>query len=183
MIKEQTHILSNSAPCIDLIFTSQPNLVMHSDVHPSLHPNCHHQVFFSKFNLTIFFLHLTSNKPGTIIKQILILLNASTGVIKQAINYFTGKKVFLILTWINRFLLSVKRLWTSLKILFRKKQSVVMTKILPWWTNTLKHFLRKKKAVFKRLKRRILNSKLLDKLDALQAKLQRSIIFFSIWIL
>ena len=41
IIKEPTHILSKSASCIDIIFTSKPNLVMHSGIHPSLHPNCH----------------------------------------------------------------------------------------------------------------------------------------------
>ena len=34
IIKEPTHILSNSASCNDLIFTSQPNLVMHCGIHP-----------------------------------------------------------------------------------------------------------------------------------------------------
>ena len=53
--KEPTHILSNSASGIDLICTSQPNLVMHSGVHTSLHPNCHHQIRFAKFNLFIFY--------------------------------------------------------------------------------------------------------------------------------
>ena len=33
-IIEPTHILSNSASCINLIFTSQSNLVMHSGIHP-----------------------------------------------------------------------------------------------------------------------------------------------------
>ena len=55
IIKEPTHILSNSTSCIHLIFTSQPNLVMHSGIHLSLHPNCHHQVVFTKFNITIFY--------------------------------------------------------------------------------------------------------------------------------
>ena len=54
IIKEQIHILSNSPSCIDLIFTSQPNLVMHSGAHPSLHLNCHHQIFVN-LNLTIFY--------------------------------------------------------------------------------------------------------------------------------
>ena len=54
-VKEPTHNLSNSTSCIDLIFTSQPNLVMHSGVHPSLHLNCHHQIVFAKFNLTVFY--------------------------------------------------------------------------------------------------------------------------------
>ena len=54
IIKEPTHILSNSVSNIDLIFTSQPKLVMHSGIHPSLHPNCHHQIVFTKFNVTVF---------------------------------------------------------------------------------------------------------------------------------
>ena len=44
IIKEPTHILDNSSSCIDLIFTSQPNLIIESGVYLSLHPNCHHQV-------------------------------------------------------------------------------------------------------------------------------------------
>ena len=42
VIKEPTHILDNYSTCIDLISTSQPNLIIESGVHPSLHPNCHH---------------------------------------------------------------------------------------------------------------------------------------------
>ena len=48
---EPTHILNNFLSCIDLIFNSQPNLLIESGVHPSLHPNCHHQIIFAKFNL------------------------------------------------------------------------------------------------------------------------------------
>ena len=53
MINELTHILESSSSCIDLIFTSQPNLITESGVHPSLHPNSHHQIIFAKFNLEI----------------------------------------------------------------------------------------------------------------------------------
>ena len=42
IIKEATHISESSSLCIDLIFTTEPNLVVKSGVHPSLHPNCHH---------------------------------------------------------------------------------------------------------------------------------------------
>ena len=40
--------------CIDLMFTSQPNIVVESGVHPSLHPNLHNEIVFAKFNLKIF---------------------------------------------------------------------------------------------------------------------------------
>ena len=42
IIKEPTHISNTSSSCIDLIFTSQPNLITDSGVHSLLHPNCHH---------------------------------------------------------------------------------------------------------------------------------------------
>ena len=58
-INELTHLLDSSSSCIDLIFTSQPNLVMESGVQPSLYPNCHHQLVFPKFNLSIYYLPLS----------------------------------------------------------------------------------------------------------------------------
>ena len=51
LINNLTHLVQNSPACIDLIFTSQPNIVVQSNVHPSVHPNCHHPIVFAKFNL------------------------------------------------------------------------------------------------------------------------------------
>ena len=53
IIKEPTHVLAESSSCIDLIFTSHQNLVMESGVRSSLHPNCHHQITYTKVNLKI----------------------------------------------------------------------------------------------------------------------------------
>ena len=47
--------MNNSFSCIDLIFTTQPNLVMESGVHSSLHANCHHQLPHVKFHLNVFY--------------------------------------------------------------------------------------------------------------------------------
>lgn len=55
LINNPTHILPNSASCIDLIFTSQPNLITESGVHSSLFPRCHHQVIFAKINFKVYF--------------------------------------------------------------------------------------------------------------------------------
>ena len=54
LIKEPKHIQTSSSSCTDLIFTDQPNLSVNSGVHASLHPNCHHQIVHSSFNLNIF---------------------------------------------------------------------------------------------------------------------------------
>ena len=45
--------MPNSSSCIDLIFTDQPNLILDSGIHSSLHPICHHQIIYSKINLSI----------------------------------------------------------------------------------------------------------------------------------
>ena len=55
LIKEPTHIIGNSSSCIDLLFCSQPNLVMESGVHPSLNTSCHHQIIYAKFKLKIYY--------------------------------------------------------------------------------------------------------------------------------
>ena len=51
LIKEPTEILRNSFSCIDLIFTSHSSLLKESDIHLSLHSNCHHQITYARFNL------------------------------------------------------------------------------------------------------------------------------------
>ena len=53
-IQEPKHILNSSSSSIDLIFTFQSNLVMESEIHSSIHPNCNHQVVFAKFNFSVF---------------------------------------------------------------------------------------------------------------------------------
>ena len=53
LINKPTHLQTSNSSCIDLIFTDQPNLSVNSGVHASLHPNCHHQIVHSSFNLNI----------------------------------------------------------------------------------------------------------------------------------
>ena len=53
LIQKPTHILNDSSSCLDLLFTSQPNVAMESGVHSSLHQNCHHQLIYTKVNLKV----------------------------------------------------------------------------------------------------------------------------------
>ena len=48
---QSTVELPNSLSRIDLIFSDQPNLAVDCGVHPSLHPNCHHEIIYCKFIL------------------------------------------------------------------------------------------------------------------------------------
>ena len=72
IINEPTH--ENSSYCINFTFTSQPNLVVDSGIHPFSHPNCHDQIVYVKFNLKIHFPLLTYEKYGIMGKGTLSLL-------------------------------------------------------------------------------------------------------------
>ena len=52
-IRSNSYVLPTSSPCIDLIFTDQPNLVVASSVHPSLNAISHHQITYCNVNLMI----------------------------------------------------------------------------------------------------------------------------------
>ena len=80
------HILSTSSSCIDLIFTSQPNLITESGVHSSLHSNCYHLIIFAKFNLEVVY------PPSW---EVWHYKDANTELIRRAINEFNWQRAFL----------------------------------------------------------------------------------------
>ena len=61
LINEPTHFQNNSSSCIELILTDQPNLSVNTGVHSSSHPNCHHQIVHSSFNLNVYYPHHTND--------------------------------------------------------------------------------------------------------------------------
>ena len=87
LINEPTHLLENSSLCIDLIFTSQSNLVVELDVHPSLNPNCRYQVVFAKLKLMISYQLLYS-------REVWYYREANTDLIKRAISNFNWERNF-----------------------------------------------------------------------------------------
>ena len=56
IIKETTNILHKSRFCIDLVFTSHPNMVIDFGVHASLNSNYHYHIIYAKFDLKIIYL-------------------------------------------------------------------------------------------------------------------------------
>ena len=87
LIKEPTHIIRNSSSCIDLLFCSQPNLVMESGVHPSLHTSCHHQIIYPKFQLKIYY-------PPPYEREIWHYEAANTNAIKKCYSEFFWERAF-----------------------------------------------------------------------------------------
>ena len=87
IINEPTHIQGKSVSCINLILSSQQNLLMSSAIHSSLHQNCHHQIVFAKFNLKVDYL-----PPYE--REIWHFKKANTDHIKRTINRFTWERSF-----------------------------------------------------------------------------------------
>ena len=63
------YILDSSSFCVDLVFTSQRNLVIELGVHPSLHQNL--SSFMLSLIYKLFTLNHTAEKFGTIKMRIL----------------------------------------------------------------------------------------------------------------
>ena len=95
LIQEPTHILNSSSSCIDLIFTSQPNLVMESGIHSSLHSNCHHQIVFAKFNLSIFY-------PPPYERTVWYCERANTELIRRAIDQFDWLRALSLMSMVMK---------------------------------------------------------------------------------
>ena len=87
IINEPTHILENSSSCIDLIFTSQPNLSVESGTQPSLHPNCHHQIIYAKFNLEVLY-------PPPYTREVWHYKDSNVDLIRRSINEFDWDRAF-----------------------------------------------------------------------------------------
>ena len=87
IINEPTHILQNSASCIDLIFTSQPNLSVKLGTQSSLHPNCHHQLIYTKFNIEVIYPPLY---PG----EVWHYQDSNVDVIRRSISEFDWDRSF-----------------------------------------------------------------------------------------
>ena len=87
MINKLTHIIGDSSCSIDLIFTSQPNLVMESGMHSSLHLDCHHQLTYAKFNLKIYY-------PPPCQGEIWHYEKANVDHIRRSIDEFSWERCF-----------------------------------------------------------------------------------------
>ena len=76
----------NSSSCIDLIFTNQPNLIMDSRVHPTLHSKCNHQIIYPKLNLEIKY-------PSTYAREVWDHGKAQFDLVNVAIENFDWNKL------------------------------------------------------------------------------------------
>ena len=149
---------------IDLIFNSQPNLLIESSVHPSLHWSCHHQISFATFNIDTVYLPLYERK-------IWHYLIANIDLIKDAINAFDWEKVFPN-TDVDKTVYIFNK--TIINILFNFNHHGMVLfheRGPPWMNKEIKNLIHEKKNIFNCFCRSNNDKQLLDRLKDLQIQL------------
>ena len=142
IINEPAHIQGKSESCIDLLFSSQPNLVMSSGIHSSLHQNCHHQIIFAKFNLKVHY-------PPPYECELWHFKKANTDYIKRTINGFPWERSFANLDINDKVHLFNKTIRNILSTFIPHETITFDDRDPPWINNRVKHLINEKNAIYK----------------------------------
>ena len=158
------HILNNSSSSIDLIFNSQPNLLIGSGVHPPLHSNCHHQIVFAKFNLDIVY-------PPPYEREIWHYQKANIDLIKRAINSFDWENVFSNIDVHKKVSIFNQNIINILCNFIPHETVLFDHRDPPWMNKEIKKLIHEKKHTFNCFRRNNNDKQLLDRLKDLQTQL------------
>ena len=148
LISEPTHFMGDSKSCIDLILTDQPNLVIESGVHQSLHEQCHHQIVYGKLSVP----NITT-PPYT--RKVWYYDKADFVAIRKSIEMFDWQEHLDKITcpseqvkFLNEVLLNIHSNFIPNKV------KTIRPCQAPWITKSVKNSLRKKNRAYKNFVRR-----------------------------
>ena len=158
-------ILENSSSCIELVFKSQPNLIVNSGTHPSLHPNCHHQIIYAKFNLKIHY-------PPPYTRHVWHYEDSNDDLIRTAINQFNWEKAFENKNVDEKVLTFNKTVLNILSNFIPHELIVCDDKDSPWLNTKIKSLIHEKIKRYKVLRKNIENNQQTEKLKFLQNRLK-----------
>ena len=161
------HIYCKIFPCVLTIFTSQPNLVIESGVHSSLHSSCNYQIVFAKFNLKICY-------PPPYSRQVWHFKEAETGIIRRALNDFNWERAFSNTNVNQKVCIFNKSVLNVLSNFIPHETILCNDKDPPppsWFKSRIKSLLQAENKVFKNYRKKKNIIKLLHKLNCLQDRL------------
>ena len=143
IINEPTNIEPNKSPsCIDLILTSQPNLVVESGVHPSLMSICHHQIIFAKISFKVF--------TSCVEREVWHYNQAQVSLIKRSIENLNWTRAFEGLSVNDQVELFNDSLLNILRNLIPHENIKCSSKDPPWMNKEIKGALRHKNRIYKK---------------------------------
>ena len=165
IINEPTHILENSSSCIDLIFTSQPNLSVESGTQPSLHPNCHYQIIYAKFNLEVLY-------PSSFTREVWHYQDSNVDLIRRSINEFDWDRAFANKHVDEKVLIFNKTVLKVLSNFIPHEVIVCDDKNPPWFNGKIKSLINEKLRTYNAYRKKIGNNQLSKNLSSLQQRLR-----------
>ena len=143
LIDKPTHILPGSSSCIDLIFTSSDTLIAESGILPSLHPSCHHQIVYAKFNFKI-------PLPPAYKRRIWDFSRADSALINRAMGEIDWVRAFEGLDLDQRVSFLTDCVNNTFLNLVPNKVITVRPKDALWMTPEIKRLLAEKAKIYKR---------------------------------
>ena len=159
MISEPTHLMGDSKSCIDLILTDQPNLIIESGVHQSLHEHYHHQIVHGKLSVSNIALPSYTRKIWYYGKADFVAIVKSIDIFKWHEDLdkigCPNEQVKLL----NEVLLNIYSNFIP------NQTKTIRPRQLPWITQDIKKFLRKKNHTYKTFMK---NGRPEDKLEEMQ---------------
>ena len=130
----------------------------------SLHPNCHHQIVFAKFNLDIVY-------PPPYEREIWHYQKANIDLIKRAINSFDWEKAFSNID-IDKMVSIFNQTIINILCNFIPHETVLFDdRDPPWMNKEIKKLIHEKKSIFNCFRQNNNDKQLLDRLKDLQAQL------------
>ena len=164
IINEPTHLLPNFSSYIDLIFTSQPNMVIESGIHSSLHSSCHHQIVFAKFNLKICY-------PPPYSREVWHFKEVKPDLIRRTLNDFNWEIAFSN-TNVNEKVCNFNKSVLNVLSNFIPHETILCDdKNPPWFNSRIKSLSQAKNKVFKDYRKSKTDIQLLNKLNLFEGRL------------
>ena len=151
--------------CIDLIFTSQPNLSVESGTQPSRHPNCHHQIIYAKFNLEVLY-------PPPYTREVWHHQDSNVDLIRRSINEFDWDRAFANKHVHEKVFIFNKTVLNVLSNFIPHEVVVCDDKDPPWFNGKIKLLINEKLRTYNAYRKNIENNQLCKNLSSLQQRLR-----------
>ena len=169
LIHELIHIIEERSSCIDLVFASQPSLVVELGVQSSLHQNCHHQLVFAVFNFKVVF-------PTPYEPEVWQLEKTNVNHITKAINGFQWGKTFQHIN-INDMVHLFNRTIKNISRSFIQHEIITCDDRDPHWINSsIRRLIQDKNDAYKHFKRSNNNNQYFENFQSIQRLLGISIL-------
>ena len=134
-------------------------------MHPSLHPNCHHQVSYAKFNLKVHY-------PPPCERVVWHYKEADADLSRRSIEMFDWDKAFTNSNVNNMVDICTKTIQNILSNFIPHQTIIIDDKDPPWFNPKTKFLLQEKNKIYRNFRKDCNNKQVLRKLKHLHKDLQ-----------